>query len=73
MVKFETEDRIDWMKFRSDKKQHLDSSEYELICQLHSKYYGHKFYKPCTCNPKTIVKWIKDLNKIWDNGDKENS
>jgi hypothetical protein len=35
---------------------------------LHSEYYKHKFYEPCTCSPKTINKWIKELNVIWDNG-----
>jgi len=72
MLKFEKADRTDWKKFRMDKKQHLSAAEYEMVCHLHAKYYRHKFYKPCTCNPKTIVKWIKDLNKIWDNGDQKN-
>ncbi len=72
MVKFEKADRTDWRKFRMDNKQHLSTKEYDLVCNLHAKYYRHKFYKPCTCNPKTIVKWIKDLNKIWDNGDQKN-
>ena len=72
MVKFEKEDRSDWRKFRMGKKQHLSPEEFELVCQLHAKYYKHTYYKPCTCNPKTIVKWIKDLNIIWDNGIKKN-
>ena len=72
MVEFEKEDRTDWGEFRMDKKQHLSPVEFELLCQLHAKYYKHTYYKPCTCNPKTIVKWIKDLNIIWDNGIKKN-
>jgi len=71
MVKFEKADRTDWRKFRMGKKSHLSAIEFELVCQLHSKYYKHQYYKPCTCNPKTIVKWIKDLNIIWDNGIKK--
>ena len=71
MVRFEKEDRTDWRKFRMDKKQHLSAIEFELVCQLHAKYYKHKYHKPCTCNQKRIVQWIKDLNKIWDNGVKK--
>ena len=67
MVRFEKEDRIDWKKFRMGKKQHLSAKEFELVCQLHAKYYKHKYHKPCTCNPKKIVQWIKDLNIILDN------
>ena len=44
--------------------------EFTLVCKLHAKYYKHSYYKPCTCNPKTVNRWIKDLNLIWDNGNK---
>tara|TARA_B110000459_G_C16601527_1_gene491288 strand:+ start:1160 stop:1378 length:219 start_codon:yes stop_codon:yes gene_type:complete len=72
MVKFEELDRKDWEQFRMGTKSHLSAIEFEMVCQLHSKYYKHSYYKPCTCSPKTIKKWIKDLNVIWDNGNKEN-
>ena len=72
MVKFEKEDRNDWKKFRMGKKQHLSPIEFELVCQLHAKYYKHKYHKPCTCNPKKIKLWIKQLNEIWNNGVEEN-
>lgn len=71
MVKFEKDDRGNWKKFRMGKKQHISAAEFELVCELHAKYYKHRFYKPCTCNPKTINKWIKDLNIIWNNGNKK--
>lgn len=51
-------------------KQHITNKEFELVCQLHAEYYKHSYYKPCTCNPKTIKNWIKDLNVIWNNGEK---
>ena len=59
MVKFEKEDFKNWEHFRNVKK----------VCQLHAKYYNHKFHKPCTCNPRAIKSWIKELNIIWDNGE----
>jgi len=71
MVNFEELDYKDWELFRQGTKDVISSTEFNLVSQLHSKYYKHNFYKPCTCSPKTINKWIKDLNIIWDNGQKK--
>tara|TARA_R110002012_G_scaffold237635_1_gene411359 strand:+ start:132 stop:350 length:219 start_codon:yes stop_codon:yes gene_type:complete len=71
MVKFEKKDFKLWTTFRMGKKLYLSPKEFELVCDLHSRYYKHSYYKPCTCSPKTINKWIKDLNIIWDNGNKK--
>ena len=68
MVKFNKYDFKDWEKFRLSKKSTISRAEYKMVCDLHSEYYKHKFYEPCTCSPKTINKWIKELNVIWDNG-----
>ena len=70
MVKFEKLDKKDWEKFRLGTKQVITNAEYKMVCQLHSKYYKHKYNEPCTCNPRVIKQWIKDLNIVWDNGDK---
>ena len=51
-----------WKDFRSKDGQQLSNEEFELICELHSKLYLHQFYRPCTCSPKTILRWIKDIN-----------
>jgi len=72
MVKFNKEHFKNWEHFRNVKKDTLSDAEYKMICQLHSEYYNHKYHRPCTCNPRTIKSWIKDLNIIWDNGVKEN-
>jgi len=69
MVNFEENDYKDWKQFRLGNKHQLSAIEFELVCQLHAKYYKHRYYKPCTCSPKTVNKWIKDLNIIWNNGD----
>tara|TARA_R110000772_G_scaffold257940_2_gene374955 strand:- start:1470 stop:1688 length:219 start_codon:yes stop_codon:yes gene_type:complete len=68
MVTYDEADYKDWEKFRMGKNDVISAAEFTLVCDLHSKYYKHSFYKPCTCSPKTINKWIKDLNIIWDNG-----
>ena len=70
MVKFEELDKKDWEKFRLGTKQVITNAEYKMVCQLHSKYYKHNYNEPCTCNPRQIVRWIKDLNIVWDNGNK---
>jgi len=72
MVKFNKQDFKNWEYFRNVKKDTLSDDEYKMICQLHSIYYKHKYFRPCTCNPKTIKAWIKELNIIWDNGVEEN-
>ncbi len=72
MVKFSKEDFGIWSEFRNEKRNTLTAKEYDTICKLHSVYYKHRFFLPCTCSPKTIKKWIKDLNVIWDNGNQNN-
>lgn len=56
------QDYFKWKDFRESDKQNLNNDEFHLICELHSKLFLHTFFKPCTCSPKTIVQWIKDLN-----------
>jgi hypothetical protein len=61
------EDKQDWYKFRSEVKHSLNRDQFELVCQMHSKYFKHKFYKPCTCNPRVIKQWIDEINKLYEN------
>ena len=65
MVKFHYDDIEVWRTFRKSKKTSITHEELEMISDFHAKYFSHKFYKPCTCSPKTIN---KDLNEIWVNG-----
>lgn len=59
------QDRVWWEAFREKKKNSITNEEFEMIAKLHSEYMNHTFYKPCTCNPKTIKTWIEDLNEIY--------
>ena len=68
MVKFNNEDFKQWEKFRLSKKSTINREEFKLVCQLYSTYYNQKYFEPCTCNPKLINKWIKELNVVWNNG-----
>ena len=66
--KFDKYDYKDWGFFRMGTNDVISATEFELVCQLHAKYHKHGYYKPCTCNPKIIRQWIKDLNVIFENG-----
>lgn len=59
-------DKKDWYKFKATVKNTLSQKQFELVCQLHSKYFKHKFYKPCTCNPKVIKEWIAQIDKLYE-------
>lgn len=59
------EDYLMWEKFRENTKNTLEAEEFELICRLHAKYFNHRYYKPCTCNPKEIKRWISELNEFF--------
>jgi len=60
-------DKKDWDNFLASSSNTLSIEEVELIAQLHAKYYKHPYHVPCSCNPKTIIKWIDELNKVYDN------
>jgi hypothetical protein len=68
LSKMSKEDYQDWTEFRSNTSNQLRKGEFELVCQLHAKYYKHPFYKPCTCSPRTINKWIAMLNDVYAEG-----
>ena len=59
-------DRLDWYQFTNTLSNKITQKQFELICKLHAKYYNHRYYKPCTCNPKTIKTWIAQLNDIYE-------
>jgi len=70
MVKFDDYDFKLWSEFRMGKSDTILPTEFRMVCLLHSQYYRHTYYEPCTCSPTVIVRWIKDLNIVWDNGEK---
>ena len=67
-VKFNKEEYDKWTEFKAANGNSINRQEQELIARLHSKYYKHSYYLPCTCTPKTYIAWIKQLNDIYDNG-----
>jgi|TARA_R110002012_G_scaffold41356_2_gene113245 hypothetical protein len=67
-IKFKKEDYDKWTKFRNSSRSTISGREFDLVCDLHSRYKKHSFYKPCTCNPREIKRWITDLNNIYKEG-----
>lgn len=66
--KMSKEDYQSWTEFRNNTSDTIRKEEFELVCQLHAKYYKHSYYKPCTCSPRTINKWIAMLNDTYAKG-----
>jgi len=59
-------DRDNWKQFKAEVKDKLNKEQYKLLCELHAKYYKHKYSEPCSCNPKRLIQWIADIDKIYD-------
>jgi len=59
-------DRDNWKQFKVEVKDKLSQDQYKLLCELHAKYYKHKYSEPCSCNPKRLIQWIADIDKIYD-------
>lgn len=68
LSKMSKEDYKDWTYFRNNSSDTIRKEEFEMVCQLHAKYYKHSYYKPCTCSPRTINKWIAMLNDTYAKG-----
>ena len=47
-------------------KHSLNQKQFELVCQLHSKYFNHNYYKPCTCSPAIIKQWIAQIDELYE-------
>jgi len=56
----------DWSLFRARKSTNISQEEFTMLCEMHAELFNHTFYKPCTCRPKEINKWISDINRIYD-------
>lgn len=57
-----------WTEFRKNTSNKIQVEEYKLLCTLHSVYFKHQYYEPCTCSTKTINTWVSQLNVVHDNG-----
>jgi len=70
--KLNKEEYNKWSDFKSVKSSTINKKEQELIASLHSKYFLHTYYLPCSCTPRQWNQWITDINNIYDNGHRDN-
>ena len=56
------EDILLWNEVRKRITTVMSRQDYKIVCQLHSKYYNHKYKEPCTCNKKRVRQWISDID-----------
>ena len=40
----------------------------KITSELHARYFNHKFSVPCGCDKKLVASWIKDLNRVHEQG-----
>jgi hypothetical protein len=61
--------RLEYVQFRDIKQNNkLLVEDAEFIAFIHSKYFKHSYYVPCSCSPKVWNEWIAQLNNIYDLG-----
>ena len=54
-----------WLEVKSRIVNKITNQDYKILCQLHAKYFNHKYKEPCTCNKENLRNWIKDVdNKL---------
>ena len=61
------EDKEKWMDVLSRLTTKMTRADFNIMCELHAKYFNHKIHKFCTCNKKKIRMWIEDLNLFFSN------
>jgi len=68
---FTKEEYEKYSEIRENKS--LDKNAQRVIAELHSEYFNHSYFKPCTCSGSTWQNWISQLNKIFELGYREDS
>ena len=56
------QDKEKWLDVLSRITTTMTRADFKILCELHAKYFNHKYDEFCTCNKKKIRMWIEDLN-----------
>ena len=51
-----------WQDVRSRITTKMSNADFLILCELHAKYFNHKYIKICTCSKDKIRQWIDELN-----------
>mgnify|MGYP001120901742 CR=1 FL=1 len=57
-----TKEYLLWQDVKSRITSKMNRNDYKILCELHSELFKHKYYEPCTCSPKKIRQWIKEVD-----------
>lgn len=44
----------------------LGASQQTAIAELHAEVFNHKYYKPCTCSPSEWMRWINEIQDLYE-------
>ena len=58
----ELEDVKLWSEVKARTTTKIINADFKILCQLHSKYFNHRYKEPCTCNKDLLRLWISELN-----------
>jgi hypothetical protein len=56
------EDIQTWTEVRARIIGKITHPDFQILCQLHSKYFNHRYKEPCKCNKQNIRNWISDVD-----------
>lgn len=59
-------DKKNWEQFKKEVTTKLTQPQYKLLCELHAKYFNHKYYEPCSCRPNDLKMWIADIDRKYN-------
>ena len=62
----ELKDKDIWIDFKANVSNKLTPEYRKILCNLHAKYYNHKYHEPCSCNGKIYRMWIADMDRIYN-------
>jgi len=62
----ELKDKEIWIDFKANVSNKLPPEYKKILCNLHAKYYNHKYHEPCSCNGKIYRMWIEDMDRIYN-------
>jgi hypothetical protein len=58
------EDIILWKEIQERITHKISNADFKIMCELHAKYFNHKFEILCSCNKAKIRQWLFQLNDI---------
>lgn len=57
------DDKKLWSEVKSRISSKITNADYKTMCNLHAKYFNHKYSEPCTCNKQILRQWIRQLDE----------